>query len=268
MGKDRLAIATFNCNSIRQRLEAVMEWLAFNDPDVLCLQETKVQDKDFPAAEFQDAGYYVVFKGMKSYNGVAIASKEEPRDVAWGLDDAGPSDPTQAGQDDARLISARFKSLAVVNAYVPQGFEMDSPKFAYKLEWFRRLKAYFARHFSPREALLWTGDLNVAPEDIDVHDPKGLLGHVCFNPEATAAFKDVCAWGFVDVFRKHRPNAGDYTFWDYRENSFEINKGWRIDHLLATPPLAARSIDVVVDREPRGGEKPSDHTFVIAHFRP
>ncbi|MCX7045704.1 MAG: exodeoxyribonuclease III [Candidatus Sumerlaeota bacterium] len=261
-----MKIATFNCNSIRQRFEAIMEWLAFNDPDVLCLQETKCQDKDFPAQDFKDAGYHVIFKGMKSYNGVAILSKEEPQEVAWGLDDKGASDKELGAQDDARLIRAKIGGVWVVNTYVPQGFEIVSPKFAYKLEWFARLKKYFKRHFSPDEELLWCGDLNVAPEAMDVHDPKGLLGHVCFNPEITRTFYDVCKWGLADCFRIHHPEPGQYTFWDYMGNSFDNNKGWRLDFLMATRPLAARCIDCFVDREPRAGEKPSDHTFLVGIF--
>jgi exodeoxyribonuclease III len=257
---EKLVVATFNVNSIRQRMEVLLEWIAFNDPDILCLQETKVQDNDFPRDDLEEAGYHVIFKGMKSYNGVAIMCKEEPNDVAYGLDDGGEP-------DEARLIRARFKSISVVNTYVPQGQSTDSDKYAYKLEWFRRLKAYFERHFSPGEPLLWTGDLNVAPEAIDVYDPKRLAGHVCFNPDVTAALHDVMNWGLVDVFRKHRPDPGEFTFWDYRmPRSFENNLGWRIDHLLATKPLANRSIEAFVDRGPRDGEKPSDHTILVGVF--
>jgi len=256
----KLTIATFNVNSIRQRMAPLLEWIAYNDPDILCLQETKVQDRDFPKDDFEEAGYHVAFKGMKAYNGVAILSKETPGDVACGLDDGGEP-------DEARLIRARFKAMSIVNTYVPQGQEVDSPKYAYKIGWFRRLKAYFERHFSPNEPLLWTGDLNVAPEDIDVYDPKALAGHVCFNPEVTAALRDVMAWGLIDVFRKYRPDPGEYTFWDYRlPRAFEKNLGWRLDHLLATKPLAGRSIDAYVDRGTREGEKPSDHTILVGVF--
>jgi len=266
MGAEKVTIATFNCNSVRQRLEIIIEWLAYNDPDVLCLQETKVQDKDFPAQAFQEAGYHAVFKGMKAYNGVAILSKQPPRDVSWGFGDDGASDAELGKQDDARLIRATFPALTIVNTYAPQGWEVDSPKYAYKLEWFRRFKAYLARNFTPRDPVLWTGDLNVAPEDIDVHDPEGLRGHVCFNPEICAAFRDVCAWGLIDVFRQHHPEPGQYTFWDYRGGALELNRGWRLDHLLATPPLAERCLDAHIDTEPREKENPSDHTFVVGVF--
>lgn len=264
---ENFTVATFNCNSIRQRLEPIVEWLAFNDPDILCLQETKVQDKDFPAGEFEDMGYHVVFRGMKSYNGVAMVCRDAPVEVAFGFDDEGASDAALGAQDAARLIRARFDDgLTVVNTYVPQGFAIDSPKYRHKLEWFRRLKALFARHLSPEAPALWTGDINVAPEDADVHSPETHREHVCFHADAREAFRDVCDFGFVDVFRKHRPDAGEFTFWDYRANSFATNKGWRIDHLLATPALADRSVDAYVDREPRAGERPSDHTFLVGVF--
>ena len=261
-----LTLTTFNCNSVRQRQEQILEWLAFNDPDILCLQETKVEDHLFPRQDFEDAGYHVACKGMKSWNGVAILSRQTPDEVAWGLDDDGPTIAERAGQDDARILRARFGDLAVVNTYVPQGFALDSPKYAYKLEWFTRLRQYFERHFTPGDAVIWTGDLNVAPTADDVHDPKRLKDHVCFHSAARDALTHVVDWGFVDVFRKHLPEPGHFTFWDYRQGSLERNKGWRIDHVMATAPLAACSKSVWVDTEARQAEKPSDHTFVTAVF--
>lgn len=260
MASDRLTIATYNVNSVRQRLESLIEWMAFNDPDIVCLQETKVQDADFPADDLIDAGYHVVFKGMKSYNGVAIVSKEEPSDVSWGFDDGGEP-------DEARLIRARYGDVAVLNTYVPQGRDMESEHYTYKLEWFRRIRALMDRHYSPDEPLLWTGDLNVAPEDMDVYAPDTLRGSVCFNPELTSTLRETMSWGLTDVFRKHRPDPGEFSFWDYRiRGALDLNRGWRIDHLLATAPLADRSIDAYVDREPRDGLKPSDHTLVVGVF--
>lgn len=255
-------IATFNVNSIRSRLHIVIPWLEKHRPDILCMQETKVADGAFPSGEFQKIGYHVVFRGDKGRNGVAIASLEEPQKVAFGLDDGGPP-------DEDRLIWGVFSGIPVVNTYVPQGQKPDSPMFSYKLEWFARLRDFFSRHFSPREPLIWCGDLNVAPEEIDVHNPKRLLGHVCFCPEVWEAFKNVKNWGFVDIFRKYHPGEpGHYTFFDYRvPRAVDRGLGWRVDHILATPPLAEKSLDCWIDLEPRLAPKPSDHTPLVAQFR-
>lgn len=255
-------VATFNCNSIRSRLPLVLSWLEKEEPDVLCLQETKVQDGEFPEAAIREAGYHPGFRGQKGQAGVAILTKEEPKEVDFGLDDGGPP-------DEARLVMIRIGEIPIVNTYVPQGQSIDSPMFQYKLEWFSRLGDYFARHFSPHEPLLWCGDFNVAPEDIDVHSPQKLLNHVDFHPEVRAALERIRAWGFVDVFRRHHPGEpGQYTFWDYRvPGALERNLGWRVDHIWATKPLAEKSVRAWIDREARRAEKPSDHTFLVAEFQ-
>ena len=261
MARKAFKVATFNANSIRSRLPIVLDWLEAQAPDILCLQETKVQDEHFPADAFAGAGYRIIFRGQKAYSGVALASKEEPEDVFFGLDDGGEP-------DEARLVCAVYRGIPVVNTYVPQGTATDSPNFQYKLEWFRRLHSFFERHYTPKKPLLWCGDLNVAPDPIDVHDPKRLLGHVCFHPEVHKALRDVMAWGFVDVFRKHCPGPEQYTFWDYRvRDAVERGLGWRVDHVMATRPLAERSITAYIDIEARLRPKPSDHTFVVAEFR-
>jgi len=253
-------IATFNANSIRSRIPLVHAWLSRNQPDVLCIQETKVQDQDFPKEAFAEVGYQVVFRGQKASAGVAIATREAPQEVSFGLD----SDP----RDEARLIRATVHGIPIVNTYVPQGRSPDSEWFTYKLEWLARLRDYFARHFSPDKALLWCGDFNVAPEEIDVHNPKRLKNHVDFHPQARAALERIREWGFVDVFRRHHPGeGGQYTFWDYRvRQALEKNLGWRVDHIWATRPLAERSVAAWIDRAARKEEKPSDHTFLIAEF--
>lgn len=255
-------VATFNANSVRSRMSLIRQWLAREKPHVLCLQETKVQDHEFPHADFREMGYHVVFRGQKAHAGVALASVAEPADVRFGLDDGGPA-------DEPRLVRATVAGIPIVNTYVPQGRSVDSPEFAYKLEWFARLRDYFARHFSPDEPLLWCGDFNVAPEEHDVHDPARLLTHVDFHPEARAALERARAWGFVDVFRKHHPGEpGQYTFWDYRVvGALDRNVGWRVDHIWATRPLAERSVKSWIDRDARRAEKPSDHTFLVAEFR-
>ena len=253
-------IATWNVNSIRSRLHALLPWLGKVKPDVVCLQETKVQDPDFPMSAIEGAGYRAVFRGEKSYNGVAILSKAPIEAVRHGFDDGGPA-------DEARLICATVGGVAVVNAYVPQGRAPDHEMFAYKLEWFGRLRSFLGTHYSPDRPLVLVGDLNVAPEPIDVHDPKRLLGHVCFNPLASEALDTVVAWGLIDVFRKHVPESGQYTYYDYRaRNAIEEAKGWRIDHILATSTLAEHSVNALIDLDPRRGERPSDHTPLLAEF--
>jgi len=255
-------IASYNVNSVRSRLPVVLPWLEKNRPSVLCLQETKTEDTKFPAKEFEESGWNVVFRGGKGYNGVAIVSAEKADRVALGLDDGGPA-------DEDRLIRAVFSGITVVNTYVPQGADRESPKFAYKLEWFRRLRTFFARHYKPDQMILWCGDINVAREEIDVHNPKRLLGHVDFTPEVWEAFDHVMEWGFVDVFRRHHPGEpGQYSFFDYRvPKSVERGLGWRVDHILATAPLAKKSVAAWIDLEPRKAEKPSDHTPIVAEFK-
>ncbi|MBC7223410.1 MAG: exodeoxyribonuclease III [Anaerolineae bacterium] len=261
MPESTFRVATFNANSIRSRMPLVLDWLREHGPDVVCFQETKVQDSEFPVEPFVEAGYHVVFRGQKGYAGVAIASKEEPADVAFGLDDGGEP-------DEARLARVTVRGIPIVNTYVPQGRSPDSPHFQYKLEWLARLRDYFARHFSPEEPLLWVGDFNVAPEEIDVHDPQRLRLHVDFHPEARAALERVREWGFVDLFRLHHPGEpGQYTFWDYRvRGAVERGLGWRVDHIWATRPLAEKCVDAWIDVEARLAERPSDHTFLVAEF--
>jgi len=256
-----MKIATFNVNSIRMRLPTVLEWLDRHKPDVLCLQETKVQDEHFPALAFAGSGYHVVYRGMKSYNGVALFSRTEPEAVFFGFNDDQPE------PDDERLMRVVIRGIPIINTYVPNGFEIDSPKYTYKLGWFMRLRHYFETHLTRSQPAVWCGDMNVAPEPIDVHSPEKHLRHVCFHEEVRRAYKDTVAWGFVDVFRKLYPDKQQFTFWDYlRPSSLDKNKGWRIDHILATPALADRCTAVDVDIEPRRGPNPSDHTFLWAEF--
>jgi exodeoxyribonuclease-3 len=257
----RFKIATYNVNSIRSRLHIIIPWLKKNQPTLLCMQETKAEDARFPAKEFEAAGYHVAFKGEKRFNGVAIASREKPEQVFFGLDDRGPA-------DGDRLIRSVFSGIPVVNTYVPQGYDRKDPRFQYKLQWLKRLRKFFAGHYSPEQPLIWCGDLNVAPEEIDVHNPKRLLGHVCFNPEVWEAFDSVKSWGLVDVFRRHHPGeAGQYTFFDYRvPKAVERGLGWRVDHILATPVLADRSLSSSIDMGSRLAEKASDHVIMIAEF--
>jgi exodeoxyribonuclease-3 len=165
------------------------------------------------------------------------------------------------------LITATIHGIPIVNTYVPQGYALDSDKFQYKLQWFERLREYFEKHFEPHMPLLWVGDFNVAPEPIDVFDPKGLSGSIGFHPEEHKALSAIKAWGFVDIFRLHESGGNMYTFWDYRiRNAFQRGLGWRVDHVWATQPLADKSNRAWIDTTPRQSERPSDHTFLVAEF--
>jgi exodeoxyribonuclease-3 len=261
MAVSQLRVATYNANSIRARLDLVLGWLEREAPDVLCLQETKVQDEEFPQDAFADARYHVVFRGQKAHAGVAIVSRAEPDRVDWGI-------PDGREPDEARLIRATFGSIAIVNSYVPQGRSVESEHFQYKLEWLDRIRQFFSRHYSPYDRLLWMGDFNVASEEIDVHDPKRLANHVDFHSEVRAALERVYEWGFVDVFRQHhKGEPGQYTFWDYRvRDAVDRGVGWRIDHIWATKPLAEASLRSWIDVAARRAERPSDHTFLAADF--
>jgi exodeoxyribonuclease-3 len=256
-----MLIATFNCNSVRVRLPGILAWLAEHKPDVLALQETKCTDDQFPAAEFAAAGWHAAFRGEKTYNGVAVVTRAKPDEISFGLGD-------DEGESGTRFAHVRLGDLHVLNTYVPQGFELDSDRFRFKLQWFARLRAYLEKRFEPGESkLVWVGDLNVAPTAIDLYDPKGIWPHVCYCQEAIDALASVVSWGFVDVFRKHLPQEGVYTFWDYRiPRSVQRNLGWRLDHVLATECVASNSTECFVDVEPRKADRPSDHTFVGARF--
>ncbi|MHC5082529.1 MAG: exodeoxyribonuclease III [Planctomycetota bacterium] len=254
-----MKIATYNANSIRKRADSILKWLAHHQPDVLAIQETKVQDVDFPIDIFANAGYHVLFRGQKKYNGVAFLSKHEPKNVVSRLD----ADP----DDQARFLKADFGEITIVNTYIPQGREVDSEKFQYKLDWFGWLKHFFDTQLDPDKPVIWLGDLNVAREDIDVHDPKRIWGHVCFCEPVQTALSEVMDWGLIDVFRKLHPEPDQYTFWDYRvANALERKIGWRLDYIMVTRKLADICTDCRIDTEPRTWESPSDHTYLLADF--
>lgn len=255
-----MKIATFNVNSIRARMDALNTWTSMHAPDILCLQETKVTDPEFPRAEVEALGYRAAFCGEPKYNGVAILSRNAPDSVSFGFDDGGPADAS-------RLAVARFGALTVVNTYVPQGREITHEMFQYKLTWFARLRRWFEKHASPKNLVLWMGDLNVAAEPEDVHAPERYGEHVCFHADARRAFAECRAWGFQDVFRSFHPEPGRYSFFDYRTwGALERNLGWRLDYILATPPAARAAKACDIDPAPRRAAKPSDHTVVFAEF--
>ena len=255
-----MKLASFNTNSIRVRFPIVTDWLEKEQPDVLCLQETKVQDKDFPADPFKEMGYQPIFRGQKSYNGVAIISNLQLDELRLGL--------YEGGDEEARFISARIGNIPVINVYVPQGYAPGTEKFEYKLRWLNDLLAYIKKNYDTKGPLLLAGDFNVALEPIDVYDPEGLRGEVGFHLDEQSILREYLAWGFVDVLRKHESAGGHYTFWDYRiPNAFKRKMGWRIDYILATPPLAKESQAAWIDTYPRTLQKPSDHTFLVAEFQ-
>jgi exodeoxyribonuclease-3 len=252
-------VATFNTNSVRARLPIIGEWLDREKADILCLQETKVQDKDFPEEVFRERGYHVISKGQKSYNGVAIVSKHPLSDISCGL--YGSED------EEARFMGARIQDLQVINVYAPQGYAVGTEKFQYKLRWLKDLLEYIKGTYEPDAMLLIAGDFNVALEPIDVYDPQKFDGEVCFHPEERAILREYLKWGLIDLFREYERSGGKYTFWDYRiPNAVKRNMGWRLDYILVTEPLAKKSTGVWVDLEPRLRERPSDHTFLVAEF--
>lgn len=254
-----MIISTFNANSIRSRAAIIKDWLAANQPDILCIQETKVQDQHFPAEEFETTGYEFVFRGMKAYNGVAIFSKQRIDDALFGLD----SEPA----DQPRMITAQINGVTIVNTYIPQGFETSSDKFVYKLEWIQRLGNYFSNNFSPKDKIVWVGDFNVAMDQRDVYEPQRHWGHVCYNQEVIDRFNAIKDWGFQDMFRKFCPDGENYSFWDYRaRGGVNRNMGWRLDYIMATQPMAKNCKRCWIDKAPRLLPKPSDHTFVSAEF--
>jgi exodeoxyribonuclease III len=256
-----MKIATWNVNSIRARAERAGAWLDRMRPDVVCLQETKVQDDVFPREIFESRGYALEVFGQKTYNGVAIASLLPLTDVSRGL-------PGEGDDAQKRLIEATVDGVRVVNIYVPNGSEPDCDKFLFKMDWLRRLSAHLAdRHDPERDEVLLLGDFNIAPEDRDVYDPEAFRGKLLFHPDEHARLRELLEWGMVDVFRRHHEQAGLYSWWDYRAARFKRGQGLRIDLLLTTAPLAARCVASEIDRDERKGEKPSDHAPVIVDVK-
>lgn len=256
-----MKIATWNINGISSRLEHVLKWSQVARPDVLCLQETKIVDVRFPSARFRIAGYeHIEVFGEKSYNGVAIVSRLPLEDVTKGF----PRDDADAPR---RLIAATARGVQIYNVYVPHGTKLGSDKFAFKLNWLARLRKHFDKNYKPSDMLLLCGDLNVAPHESDVWDPRYWQHRMHFTKRERDAIQDLKKWGFVDVFRQMNDEPGEYTWWDnFRESSFTKNRGLRIDHIWCSPALAERCVDCWIDRTPRGWPKPSDHAPVVAEF--
>lgn len=251
-----MRLATWNVNSLKVRLPQVLEWLATHGPDALCLQETKLENPKFPAAEIEAAGYRALHNGQKTYNGVAILARD-------ALSDAITAIPGFA-DEQKRVLAATIGTMRVICAYVPNGESVESDKYQYKLRWLAAFRDWLAaeRERYPRLAVL--GDYNIAPEDHDVHDPVAWEGKVLFSKPERQAFSALLAAGFRDAFRLFEQPERSYTWWDYRMNAFRRKMGLRIDHILLSEALASACTACTIDIEPRKNDRPSDHAPVLA----
>lgn len=253
-----MKLATWNVNSLKVRLPHVLDWLAENPIEVLCLQETKQQDVDFPQAELLAAGYHSVFIGQKTYNGVAILSRTPASDVQIGIPDF--------EDEQRRVIAATFGEIRVVDVYIPNGSEVDSDKYHYKLKWLTALHNWLAQELVRYPKLVLLGDYNIAPEDRDVHDPAAWVDKVLVSEPERDAFKGLQALGLHDSFRLFEQPEKSFSWWDYRMMGFRRNLGMRIDHILISEPLVAQCKGCVIDKAPRKLERPSDHTPVVVEL--
>jgi exodeoxyribonuclease-3 len=251
-------IATWNVNSLRVRLPHVQEWLANAKPDVLALQEIKLVDADFPLDAIKEAGYSALVSGQKTYNGVAILMRDSALDVITDIPEL--ADPQR------RVLCATIGDIRVLNIYVPNGESVGSEKYQYKLNWLNKLDLFLQQQLKIYPKMLVLGDFNIAPAEIDVHDPAAWDGQVLFSQPERQAFQAMLAVGFRDCFRMTQPTEQAYSWWDYRMNAFKRDIGLRIDHILASQPLANRCTRCYIDKLPRTWERPSDHAPVVAEF--
>lgn len=251
-----MKLATWNVNSLKVRLPHVLQWLTDHPVDVLCLQETKLTDDKFPAAEIQAAGFHVVYSGQKTYNGVAIVSR-------LPIDDVVRNNP-HFEDEQQRLLAATIGGVRIICAYVPNGQSLESDKYQYKLRWLEGLEKWIAAELVAHPQLALLGDYNIAPADRDVHDPAAWVGQVLVSAPERAAFERLLGLGLADAFRLFEQPDKLYSWWDYRQMAFRRNMGLRIDHVLLSAPLASRCSACVIDKAPRKWEQPSDHTPVVA----
>ena len=255
-----MKIATWNINGVRARLDSATAWVKDAQPDILCLQEIKSEDNNFPSEIFEELGYNVAVHGQKGFNGVALLSKLPLEDVSRGL-------PGIDGDDQARLIEAVVSvpkgALRIVSLYFPNGNPNGSEKFAYKLRWMEKLEAYAAARLAGEEVFVLAGDYNVIPDPIDARFPDNWRDDALFQPETRAAFRRLVNLGLTDAFRACDAGPGHYTFWDYQAGAWQKNNGIRIDHLLLSPQATDRLTGAMIDKRTRGWEKPSDHVPVV-----
>ena len=255
-----MKIASWNVNSLRVRLPHVLDWLSSAQPDILALQETKLEDAQFPAAELEAAGYHVAYSGQKTYNGVALLAREPLSEVVTDI--PGLDDPQR------RILGATIGDLRVLNLYVVNGQAVGSDKFAYKLHWLEQVSAYVREDLARHPNYVVLGDFNITPDDRDVHDPEQWREQIlCSTPERSA-LKGLLDHGLKDTFRLFEQPEKEFSWWDYRQGAFRRNLGLRIDLVLASEPLAARCTAAYVDKEPRRLERPSDHAPMVAEFAP
>jgi len=259
-----MQIATWNVNSIRTRAQQVTQWLNQHPCDVLCLQETKVIDADFPRQPFEELGYHLYFAGQKSYNGVAIFSRSPLDELQIGFSPVLGEEITGDLDEQKRVISGVIEGIRLVNIYVPNGSSIGSEKYEYKLRHLSVLEKYLKvlLNQTPQELCI-CGDFNIALEDRDIHNPKGKDKEVMASPAERSALLEILNLGFKDAFRKFTQNSGHFTWWDYRQSGFSRNRGWRIDHIYLTNGLYERTSACSIDRSPRQETQPSDHTPVI-----
>ncbi len=255
-----MKIASWNVNSLRVRLPQVLDWLATAQPDLLGIQETKCVDAQFPHQELEAAGYQVIFNGQKTYNGVAILSRlpEAACDIATDL--PGLDDPQR------RVLAARYDTLRLINLYVPNGAEVGSDKYAYKLDWLDHLATYLEAQLTGHAKLIVIGDFNIAPDERDIYAPEKWADRVLFSAPEHAAFERLRALGLSDTFRLFDQEEATFSWWDYRAAAFRRNLGARIDHILASPALSPCCTASYIDKAPRHWERPSDHAPVVAEF--
>lgn len=256
-----MQFATWNVNSLNVRLPHLVNWLKANPIQVLCIQETKTVDEKFPYAPLLELGYHVQVCGEKTYNGVAIISDAPLENVCKGLiEDCDPF--------SKRLIQGTYKGINIINVYIPNGQEVGSAKYTYKLQWLEKLHHHLKESFSPDDALLLCGDFNIAPQDEDVYDPVGLAETIMVSQTERQSLTAIRDWGnFQDAFRLHNREAGQFSWWDYRMMAFRRNMGFRIDHIWLTPSLAARCSGCYIDKAERKKERPSDHAPVVAAIK-
>ena len=259
-----MQIATWNVNSVRTRITHICDWLQANpEVDILCLQETKVIDADFPRSPFTELGYQTYIYGQKSYNGVALITRSTLKDVQNGFASVLGDILDPSLDEQKRLITGKFGDVQIVNMYVPNGSEVGSEKYAYKLRWLNLLREYLQTLLAKNAHVLICGDFNVAIADLDIYDPKGRESKVMSTDVERQALAEVLDIGFKDVFRKFTSDGGYYSWWDYRTAGFQRNRGWRIDYHFVTEALYDRATSCAIDIAPRKLTQPSDHTPVI-----
>ena len=254
-----LKIATWNVNSLRVRLSHLLDWLHANQPDIIALQETKITDNLFPSAEIQAAGYHALFTGQKSYNGVALFSRIPGRDSLTEL--------PHSNDSQRRILAATYDNLRVINVYVPNGSAIGSDKFQYKLDWLKHLHAYVKNSLQQSPNLVILGDFNIAPADEDVYDPVAWEGKILVSPPERTALQDLLDLGLNDSFRLFEQPPASFSWWDYRQGSFQRNRGVRIDLILTSTALTSQCTHCVIDTTPRCLTRPSDHAPVMATFQ-